>query len=93
MTTPTDAPEVDNVFTSLYFEKIHIPEFVHGSCELAEKEIQNESDSAKQYSQDLQNRIDKTISEKYGKEFKHVFIVLLKKLKFSFMQCKNILLN
>ena len=39
MTTPTDAPEVDNVFTSLYFEKIHIPEFVHGSCELAEKEI------------------------------------------------------
>ena len=35
MTTPTDAPEVDNVFTSLYFEKIHIPEFVHGSCELA----------------------------------------------------------
>ena len=63
MTTPTDAPAVDNVFTSLYFEKIHIPEFVHGSCELAEKEIQNESDSAKQYSQDLQNRIDKTISE------------------------------
>lgn len=63
MTTPTDAPEVDNVFTSLYFKKIHIPEFVHGSCELAEKEIQNESDSAKQYSQDLQNRIDKTISE------------------------------
>lgn len=63
MTTPTDSPEVDNVFTSLYFEKIHIPEFVHGSCELAEKEIQNESDSAKQYSQDLQNRIDKTISE------------------------------
>lgn len=63
MTTPTDAPEVDNVFASLYFEKIHIPEFVHGSCELAEKEIQNESDSAKQYSQDLQNRIDKTISE------------------------------
>lgn len=63
MTTPTGAPEVDNVFTSLYFEKIHIPEFVHGSCELAEKEIQNESDSAKQYSQDLQNRIDKTISE------------------------------
>lgn len=63
MTTPTDAPKVDNVFTSLYFEKIHIPEFVHGSCELAEKEIQNESDSAKQYSQDLQNRIDKTISE------------------------------
>ena len=63
MTTPTDAPEADTVFTSLYFEKIHIPEFVHGSCELAEKEIQNESDSAKQYSQDLQNRIDKTISE------------------------------
>ena len=77
MTTPTDAPEVDNVFTSLYFEKIHIPEFVHGSCELAEKEIQNESDSAKQYSQDLQNRIDKTISENM-EELTHIYSVAKK---------------
>lgn len=77
MTTPTDSPEVDNVFTSLYFEKIHIPEFVHGSCELAEKEIQNESDSAKQYSQDLQNRIDKTISENM-EELTHIYSVAKK---------------
>lgn len=77
MTTPTDTPEVDNVFTSLYFEKIHIPEFVHGSCELAEKEIQNESDSAKQYSQDLQNRIDKTISENM-EELTHIYSVAKK---------------
>lgn len=63
ITTPTDAPEVDNVFTSLYFEKIHIPEFVHGSCELAEAEIQNESNSARQYSEDLQIRIDQIIQD------------------------------
>lgn len=63
VTTPNDAPEVDNIFTSLYFERIHIPEFVHGSCELAEAEIQEESNLAKQYSEDLDRRISKLIQE------------------------------
>lgn len=63
VTTPNDAPEVDNIFTSLYFEKIHIPEFVHGSCELAEAEIQEESNMARKYSNDLDQRIEKLIHE------------------------------
>lgn len=63
VTTPNDAPEVDNIFTSLYFERIHIPEFVHGSCELAEAEIQEESNLAKQYSENLDQRISKLIHE------------------------------
>lgn len=63
VTTPNDAPEVDNIFSSLYFEKIYIPEFVHGSCELAEAEIQEESDLAKEYSENLQQRILKLIDE------------------------------
>lgn len=63
VTTPNDAPEVDNIFSSLYFEKIYIPEFVHGSCELAEAEIQEESNLAKQYSENLNQRILKLIDE------------------------------
>lgn len=63
VTTPNDAPEVDNIFTSLYFEKIFIPEFVHGSCDLAEAEIQEESNLAKKYSENLDKRIEKLIND------------------------------
>ena len=63
ITTPGDAPEVDNVFTSLYFERIHIPEFIHGEADLAIAEIQDETNSAKEHSVQLQKRIDKIISD------------------------------
>ena len=63
VTTPQDAPEVDNIFTSLYFEKIHIPEFVHGSCELAEAEIEEESNLARKYSENLDARITHLIQD------------------------------
>lgn len=59
ITTPGDAPEVDNIFSSLYFERIHIPAFVHGSPELAIGEIQEEADVAKEQSEKLKERIDK----------------------------------
>lgn len=63
MTTPKDAPEVDNVFTSLYFERIHIPEFVHGEADLAIAEIEDESASAQKHSDNLQDRIQKIIDQ------------------------------
>ena len=58
ITTPGDAPEVDNIFSSLYFERIHIPAFVHGSPELAIGEIQEEADVAKEQSEKLKERIE-----------------------------------
>lgn len=63
VTAPQDAPEVDNIFTSLYFERIHLPEFVHGSCELAEAEIEEESQLARKYSENLDARIEKMIQD------------------------------
>lgn len=63
VTAPQDAPEVDNIFTSLYFERIHLPEFVHGSCELAEAEIEEESQLARKYSENLNSRIEKMIRD------------------------------
>ena len=59
ITTPGDAPEVDNIFSSLYFERIHIPTFVHGSPELAISEIQEEANVAREQSKKLKMRIDK----------------------------------
>lgn len=37
--------EVDNVFSSLYFERIHIPDFVHGTPEEAEEDLMKETAS------------------------------------------------
>ena len=39
--------EVDNVFSSLYFERIHIPDFVHGTPEEAEENLKQEIESLK----------------------------------------------
>ena len=39
--------EVDNVFSSLYFERIHIPDFVHGTPEEAEENLEQEIASLK----------------------------------------------
>ncbi|MFA7725483.1 MAG: hypothetical protein WCX25_05320 [Candidatus Izemoplasmatales bacterium] len=36
--------EVDNIFSSLFFERIHIPNFVHGTPEKAETALQTEID-------------------------------------------------
>lgn len=49
--------EVDNIFSSLFFERIHIPDFVHGTPEAAEVTLQNEitflEDSLKQIDADM----------------------------------------
>lgn len=46
MTTPRYEGEVDNVFSSLYFERIRIPEFIHGepgkAKEILQKEIEDD---------------------------------------------------
>ena len=57
ITTPANAPEIDNIFSSLYFERIHIPEFVHGEPELAIAEIQEEANVAMSQSAILEKRI------------------------------------
>ncbi|MFQ6793146.1 MAG: V-type ATP synthase subunit I [Thomasclavelia sp.] len=67
ITTPGDAPEVDNVFSSLYFERIHIPNFVHGSPELAIGEIEEEARVAKEHSIKLKGRIEKLFSDDANK--------------------------
>lgn len=57
MTTETKAPEIDNIFSSLYFERIHIPEFVHGTPEEALNVLKEEDETAKNYLVVLDERI------------------------------------
>ncbi|MFA6649033.1 MAG: V-type ATPase 116kDa subunit family protein [Candidatus Izemoplasmatales bacterium] len=41
-TTPEYEREIDNIFSSLFFERIRIPDFVHGTPEKAEETLQTE---------------------------------------------------
>lgn len=45
LTTEKYEGDVDNIFSSLYFERIRIPEFVHGTPERARETLQEEIDS------------------------------------------------
>lgn len=54
-------------FLSLYFERIHIPTFVHGSPELAISEIQEEANVAIEHSKKLEMRINKMFANNQDK--------------------------
>lgn len=45
ITTKAFEREVDNIFASLYFERSHIPDFVHGTPEMAKENLQDEIES------------------------------------------------
>lgn len=63
ITTPSKAPEIDNIFSSLYFERVHIPEFVHGTPEIAIAAIDEETKAAQKLSNGLVARIQKLFNE------------------------------
>lgn len=56
--------EVDNIFTSLYFTRIWIPEFVHGSPQTAVKDLQAQIENYKQQIVDIKENI-RHLSEDY----------------------------
>lgn len=53
ITTKAFEREVDNIFASLYFERSHIPDFVHGTPEKAKENLQEEIESMKKSIQKL----------------------------------------
>ncbi|MEG1447780.1 MAG: V-type ATPase 116kDa subunit family protein, partial [Oscillospiraceae bacterium] len=77
ITTLDDETEVDDIFDSLYFEKIDIPNFVHGVPENAEDEILQQIEIQKQQLSDTNKEIEKTV-----KEYKEDFINLYIRFKF-----------
>lgn len=63
MTTETHAPEVDNIFSSLYFERIHIPSFVHGTPKEAIGQLEEENDAAKKNIEKYEGRKQKLFAD------------------------------
>lgn len=63
ITTINKAPEVDNMFSALYFERIMIPEYVHGTVDKALTVLKEEDDFARNYLKKLDGRIENKIKE------------------------------
>ncbi len=47
VTTQEEAPEIDHIFASLYFERIWIPDYIHGTPDFARSSLQAQIDSEK----------------------------------------------
>lgn len=56
ITTNANEREVDNIFASLFFERNHIPDFVHGTPERAKENLQEEIDSLNKSLQKLEKK-------------------------------------
>lgn len=74
ISTADNAPEIDNIFSSLYFERIHIPEFVHGKPNEALTVLKEEDDTARRYIQVLDQRIEKLFNENIT-EMNHIYSI------------------
>ena len=74
ITTESKAPEIDNIFSSLYFERIHIPEFVHGTPQEALNVLKEEVDTARDYLKVLDGRIEKLFNDNMD-EMNHIYSV------------------
>jgi len=59
--------EVDNIFSSLFFERIHIPDFVHGTPESAQESLKMEIDVAEQNLKNIEAKIDGIIQVNINK--------------------------
>ena len=55
--------EIDNIFSSLFFERIHIPDFVHGTPESAQVSLSMEIKVATDSLNEIQAEIDKILNE------------------------------
>ena len=63
ITTESRAPEVDNIFTSLYFTRIHIPSFVHGTPAHAIKDLEEQNANAKANIEKCEKRKQEIVSK------------------------------
>lgn len=63
LTTQAHAPEVDNIFSSLYFERIHIPDFVHGTPKDAIATLKEENETAQKNIKIYEERKMKAFNE------------------------------
>lgn len=62
-TTQDAAPEVDNIFASLYFERIRIPEYVHGVPGFAKQSIENQLKEERQQLNEVNVQLNNLVQQ------------------------------
>lgn len=67
LTTNDNEREIDNIFSSLFFERIHIPDFVHGTPISAQETLNMELDVARGTLNNIQQEIDHVLKENIDK--------------------------
>ncbi len=59
--------DIDNIFKSLFFRRIHIPDFVHGTPKTAEVSLLSEMDVANENLKEINEKIDAIVKENIDK--------------------------
>ncbi len=77
MTTPRYEGEVDNMFSSLYFERIRIPEFVHGEPEKAIENLTREIEDDQHQLNHVDDVMNSIVSEN-AKKLNTTYSILYK---------------
>ncbi len=62
----SDIEEIDQILDSLYFERIHIPDFVHGNAEDASKSLKNNIEKTQKLMDNRKKDLSDYIEEKRG---------------------------
>ncbi len=67
LTTQKNEKEIDNIFSSLYFNRVYIPDFIHGTPESARKtlgmEIKVAEENLKEIKQEVKNAFEANMEE------------------------------
>ena len=63
LTTADAEREVDNIFSSLFFDRVHIPDFVHGTPITAQATLKMEIEVAEESLKDIESDIQKIIHD------------------------------
>ncbi len=63
LTTNDNERVIDNIFSSLFFDRIHIPEFVHGTPQSAQSTLRMEIEVAEQSLSEIEEDIKRIIEE------------------------------
>ncbi|MDY0139668.1 MAG: V-type ATPase 116kDa subunit family protein [Candidatus Izemoplasmatales bacterium] len=80
MTTNDHEREIDNIFSSLFFERIHIPEFVHGTPISAQATLKMEIEVAEASLKEIEDDIQRIINDNMDRfvEVKNELLFLAK---------------
>ncbi len=67
ITTDDNEREIDNIFSSLFFDRIHIPDFIHGTPLSAQETLKLELDVAQGTLENIKKETDEILNENLDK--------------------------